>query len=232
MGGGRAAVRPPRLTLATTSAVFFDVDGTLVDTNYLHTWAWWRALAEAGVDVPMARVHRLIGMGGDDLLTELTGAPDERISRAHGRNFAEHRDLVRPLPGARDLLRRVHEAGCKVVVVTSAEKDELELLLGPLDSADVLDAIVHGESVQAAKPSPDLYEQALTRVGVAPDRVVALGDAVWDVEAARRSRISCIGVETGGVAACELIAAGARAVYPSCAELLDDDAKILLATIN
>lgn len=216
--------------MPVVAAAFFDVDGTLVDTNYLHTWAWWRALAEAGVAVPMARVHRLIGMGGDDLLTELTGRPDERISQAHDRFFAECGDLVRPLPGARDLLRRVHEAGSKVVVVTSAHEDELELLLGPLDAGDMLDVIVHGESVEAAKPSPDLYEQALARVGAAPDRVVALGDTGWDVEAARRSGIDCIGVETGGVATCELIAAGARAVYPSCAELLEDYEQSLLAT--
>jgi HAD superfamily hydrolase (TIGR01509 family) len=218
--------------LPIASAVFFDVDGTLVDTNYLHTWAWWRALAEAGIAEPMARVHRLIGKGGDDLLSELTGGPDEQISQAHGRYFAECRDFIRPLPGARGLLRHVHEAGSKVVLVTSAEEDELQLLLDPLDCSDVLDEVVHGESVEAAKPAPDLYKQALRRIGASPESVVALGDTGWDIEAARRSGIGCIAVETGGVAACELIAAGARATYGSCAELLENYEDSLLAAVG
>lgn len=214
------------------SAVFFDIDGTLVDTNYLHTWAWWRALAQAGIEVPMARVHRLIGKDGAELLSELAGGPDETISRAHSRIFAEERGFIRPLPGARELLRRVQGDGHAVVLVTSAEDAELTLLLEALDSSDVLDEIVHGESVDAAKPAPDLYQEALARTGTAASRVVALGDTGWDVEAARRAEIACVAVETGGVAACELFAAGAHAVYRSCAQLLAEYEDSLLAKLG
>ncbi len=213
------------------SAVLFDIDGTLVDTNYLHTWAWWQALAENGREVPMARLHRLIGKGAHDLLNEVADGPDERISRAHSRYFAQHGDRIRPLPGAQDLVRRVHAAGHLAVLVTSAEEGELELLLEPLDCADALDEIVHGESVDAAKPAPDLYHEALARTGVLPSRAVALGDTGWDVEAARRAGITCMAVETGGVAACELFAAGAHAVYRSCAQLLEEYEDSLLAKL-
>ena len=218
--------------MPAASAVFFDIDGTLVDTNYWHTWAWWQALADAGFPETMARIHRLIGKGGDDLLTELAGGPDERISGAHSRYFAECRELIRPLPGARDLLRHVHEAGSTVVLVTSAEEDQLPLLLDPLDCADVFDEIVHGGSVQAAKPAPDPYELALERVGARPGSVVAVGDTGWDVEAAIKSEIGCVAVETGGVAACELFAVGAHAVYRSCADLLAHYQDSLLASIG
>lgn len=92
-------------------AVFFDIDGTLVDTNYLHTVAWWQALSDFGIAATMAQVHRLIGRSGEDLLAELAGGPDERISRAHGTYFARQSRLIRPLPGATDLLRHVKERG-------------------------------------------------------------------------------------------------------------------------
>ena len=203
-------------------AVFFDVDGTLVDTNYLHTAAWWRALSDYGIAATMARVHRLIGRSGEDLLTELAGGPDERISRAHGEHFARQSQLIRPLPGAADLLRHVNEQGQAVVIVTSAKEDELRILLAPLACDDVIQDVVHGEAVESAKPAPDLFHAALERTGIEPANGVALGDTGWDVAAAGRAGLPCVGVETGGIARCELITAGAAAVYPSCAELLGD----------
>jgi HAD superfamily hydrolase (TIGR01509 family) len=202
--------------------VFFDVDGTLVDTNYLHTMAWWRALTAAGIEVTMARVHRLIGRSGDDLIRELTGETDQKINDAHTDLFAESRDLIRPIKGARALLEKVHAEGQVVVIVTSAHEAELQWLLKPLECEALLDEVVHGESVGAAKPAPDLYHRALEQVGLPPDRVVAIGDTGWDVKAAGRAGIDCVGVESGGVAACELKAAGATAVYGSCADLLAD----------
>ncbi len=215
--------------MAGEGPVFFDIDGTLVDTNYLHTWAWWQALADHGVSATMAQVHRLIGRSGDDLLTELASGPDDRISAAHQRYFRQYREFIRPLPGARALLAHVHRSGHRVVIVTSAEPDELELLLAPLGADAVIDEIVHGGDVEEAKPAPDPFQRALERTGAAASQVVAVGDTGWDVEAARRAGIACLAVETGGVAACELLAAGAKAVYRSCADLLDSYGDSILA---
>jgi HAD superfamily hydrolase (TIGR01509 family) len=211
-------------------AVYFDVDGTLVDTNYLHTAAWWHALSDFGISATMAQVHRLIGRSGEDLLAELAGGVDERISRAHGEHFARQSHLIRPLPGAWDLLRHVNERGQSVVIVTSAKKDELRILLAPLDCDDVIDDVVHGETVESSKPAPDLFQAALERTGIEPANGVALGDTGWDVEAAQRAGLPCVAVETGGVARCELMTAGAAAVYPSCADLLGDYESSPLAT--
>lgn len=202
------------------AAVFFDLDGTLLDTNYLHTWAWWRALDESGVPTPMARIHRLIGRDGDDLLTEITGSPDAQLSDAHSRVFGELADQIRPLPGAVDLVKAVHQRGLLVVIVTSAGKAELERLLDALGCDDEIDTVVHGEDVPSAKPAPDIFRHALEETGCEASRVVAVGDTVWDIEAARRSDVRCVAVETGGIARCELEAAGAAAVYGSCAEIV------------
>jgi HAD superfamily hydrolase (TIGR01509 family) len=204
----------------TRSAVFFDLDGTLLDTNYMHTWAWWRALDEAGVSASMAQLHRLIGRDGDDLVTELTGSPDETLSEAHARYFAELGDQIRPLPGARDLVKAVSQRGPQVVIVTSAGKTELGLLLDALGCGDEIDAVVHGEDVESAKPAPDLYRHALEITGTESGRSVVLGDTVWDIQAAMAAELPCVAVETGGIARCELEAAGAAAVYGSCAEIV------------
>jgi HAD superfamily hydrolase (TIGR01509 family) len=201
-------------------AVFFDLDGTLLDTNYLHTWAWWRALDEAGVSTPMARIHRLIGRDGDDLLTEIAGNANEQISEAHTRIFAELGDQIRPLPGALELVKSVRQRGPLVVIVTSAGKAELERLLDALGCDDEIDAVVHGEDVESAKPDPDIYRHALEETGSEASRVVAVGDTVWDIEAAGGAGVPCVAVETGGIARCELEAAGAAAVYWSCAEIV------------
>lgn len=209
-------------TRQTAPVAFFDLDGTLLDTNYLHTWAWSRALAEAGVTATMAQIHRLIGRDGDDLLTEITGSPDDQISEAHTRIFAELGDEIRPLPGAVDLLKVVHQRGMQVAIVTSAGKAELDLLLGALACDDEIDEVVHGEDVSSAKPAPDIYRHALETTGAEVGRALALGDTVWDIQAARGAGLACVAVGTGGIARCELEAAGAAATYGSCAEIVTD----------
>lgn len=201
-------------------AVLFDLDGTLLDTAYLHTYAWWRALDEAGELRPMSAVHPLIGMGSRELLCALLGRHDQGISDAHGRYFSELHPQVRVLPGAATLLRAVAAAGGQVAVVTSAKPRDLPALLGPLGCDDVIDELVHGEEADQAKPAPDLLELALARAGVDPGRTVSVGDAVWDVQAARRVGVRCVAVATGGVAPAVLREAGAAAVYDSCADLL------------
>ena len=135
--------------------MLFDLDGTLLDTNYLHTLAWWRALTEAGNAVPMSAIHHLIGMGSTEMVTELLGRSDDQISRAHRDHFAKMHDFIRPLPGATELVRAVGESGALVVVATSAEKDELDALLAPLGCDDAIDVLVPGEQGEA-KPAPDL----------------------------------------------------------------------------
>jgi HAD superfamily hydrolase (TIGR01509 family) len=208
------------LTSGTVGA-YFDLDGTLLDTTYLHTWARWRALGDAGISATMAEVHSLIGRSGDDLVATLAGAQDETLHHAHATYFAGMADLIRPLPGARELLEAVHARGFRLVIVTSAQEQELALLLAPLRCDDLIDEVVHGDAVGDAKPAPDIFELALDRSGTEPSSSVAIGDTVWDVFAARRAGMRCVAVETGGTAACALLAAGATAVYQSCGDLLE-----------
>ncbi len=201
--------------------VFFDLDGTLLDTTYLHTLAWWRALDDAGERRPMAAIHRLIGMGSSELLSTLLGHDDDQISQAHGKYFAELHPFIRPLPDAAKVVRRAASDKSKVVVVTSAKERDLTALLSQLGCDDVIDEVVHGEEAERAKPSPDLFCLALERVGVEPQHVLALGDAVWDVKAAAKAGIACVAVETGGIDRRLLEEAGAVAVYATCTQLLD-----------
>lgn len=208
--------------MAVRRAVFFDLDGTLVDTTFLHTLAWWHALVDAGERRPMAAVHPLIGMGGSELLHELVGRDDPGISEAHGRYFTEMHHLIRPLPGAFEVLQRTKEQGSAVVIVTSAKPRDLPALLGPLGADEAIDDVVHGEETPRAKPAPDLFLRALQRTGADPASTVSLGDAVWDIEAAGRAGLQCVGVSSGGTDPCRLRQCGAVAVYRDCTELLAD----------
>jgi HAD superfamily hydrolase (TIGR01509 family) len=209
------------MSTSDRKAVFFDLDGTLLDTNYLHVLAWWKALDEAGERRPMASIHRLIGMGGSEFQTTILGREDEDIATAHGRFLKELQPLITPLPGAQDLVRRVKAVGGLVVMVTSANHKEVPALLETLGVQDAIDAVVGGEDAERAKPHPDLFALALAQVDLTADAVVALGDTVWDVEAAGRAGVGCVGVTTGGIADPELRGAGALAVYRSCTQLLE-----------
>ncbi|HEY3844009.1 MAG TPA: HAD family hydrolase [Acidimicrobiales bacterium] len=202
------------------AAVFFDLDGTLLDTNYLHTFAWWKALDGAGERRPMAEIHRLIGMGGSELLTTLLGSDAPDISAAHGDYFAELHPFISALPGASELVNQVSSRGAMVVMVTSAKERDLPALLGALDGRDRIADVIGGEDADRAKPHPDLFSIALEKSGLAASSVLALGDAVWDVQAAARAGIGCVAVKTGGFCDSELRDAGALAVYQSCADLL------------
>ena len=207
-------------------AVLFDVDGTLMDTVYLHTVAWWEAFRQNGHTVTMSRIHRCIGMGGDHLLDELLGEDrDEDDSAAakaaHDALYAQYWSRLVPLPGARDLLRTCADRGWRVVLASSASGPEAEAMVRALDADEAITAVTTAEDVSASKPSPDLVHQALERAGVPADRAVFVGDAVWDVEAAGRAKVPCVGVLTGGWSREELTGAGARAVYETPADLLD-----------
>ncbi|CAN5505323.1 HAD family hydrolase [soil metagenome] len=209
---------------APTNAVLFDVDGTLVDSNYLHIHAWQRAFAEVDIPVAAWRIHRGIGMDGTELIRELSGdAPEDvrnELKDLHSRYYQETAALLKPLPGALDLIKRVEDLGLQVVLATSAPEDELALLRRVLDSDEVYSAVTSSEDVDTAKPEPDIVKIALERAGVGAERAVFVGDAVWDVEACVRAELDCIGVLSGGVSRGELQTAGAVAVFEDTADLL------------
>ena len=148
------------------SAVLFDVDGTLIDSNYLNTVAWWEAFAQAGHSVQMARIHRAIGMGSDQLLGELLPAgrdeaADDEIAAAHAALYSVYWCRLRPLPGAARLLRACHEHGLRVVLASSAGPRELEVLRAALDAEDAIDEVTSAGDVDESKPAPDLVQVAL-----------------------------------------------------------------------
>ena len=206
--------------------VLFDVDGTLVDTTYLHTVSWWEALRQADHRVPMARIHRSIGMGSDKLLDRLLGAErdrdaDGRLRDAHDALYGEYWERLAPLPGARELLRACAERGLRVVLATSAAEHEVTALRAALDADDVIDSVTSSADAQESKPAPDILVAALEQSGLAAERVVFVGDSVWDVAAAGKLDIPCIGLTCGGTGRAELAGAGAGAVYDDPAALLD-----------
>ncbi|MBV8789203.1 MAG: HAD family hydrolase [Mycobacterium sp.] len=211
--------------MSGAAAVLFDVDGTLVDSNYLHVYAWQRAFDAEDIAVPAWRIHRSIGMDGSRLVEALSGdAPSdvqERLSDAHSRFYSETVPLLAPLPGARALLRRVAELGLQVVLASSAPDDELETLLKVLDCDDVISKTTSSRDVDTAKPEPGIVQVALDRAGVDAEHAVFVGDAVWDAKAAQGAGLPCIGVLSGGIARAELQEAGASAVFADAQDLLD-----------
>jgi HAD superfamily hydrolase (TIGR01549 family) len=211
--------------MASTPAVLFDVDGTLVDTNYLHIHAWCRAFDEVGLAVESWRIHRCIGMDGSKLLKFLTGDADEdvqeRAKDLHLRYFRESAPLIRRLPGARELLVRIKEMGLQIVLATSASEDEFSLLRGVLDSDDLISATTSSKDVDVAKPEPGVIHVALERAGVGADAAVYVGDAVWDIVASKNAGVSSIGVLSGGVSREELGSAGAENVFDNARELCE-----------
>ena len=204
------------------SAVLFDVDGTLTDTNYLHVLAWWRAFCDAGEPVAAARIHRMIGAGSDVLLRELVGSSDrDDVKDGWRRHYDRLKPEVRAFPGATDLLQACASRGAAVVLATSSPSEDVDTLLDALDAArDAITATTSAGDVDQAKPEPDLFGVALSKVGVDPSAAVVVGDSVWDVEAARRAGLRCVGVLTGGVGRDELEAAGAAGLYDDVADLL------------
>lgn len=204
-------------------AVLFDIDGTLVDSNYLHVHTWYRAFQEVGLGVEAWRIHRSIGMDGTTLVSSLAGdADDDTRSRAkdlHSRYYKETAALLRPLPGAQELLQRVDKLGLQVVLATSAPDDELEILRKVLASDALVSAVTSSKDVDTAKPKPDIIEVALDRAGVDAANAVFVGDTVWDVEACERAGVPTIAVLSGGVSRGELESAGAQAVFENPADL-------------
>ncbi|MDN3479359.1 HAD family hydrolase [Curtobacterium sp. APC 4022] len=209
-----------------TTAVLFDIDGTLADSNYAHIDAWWRAFRAAGESVDAWRIHRAIGMDSSKLLESLLPDASEETrdtaKQFHTAFYSEHMPQLRLLPGARDLLEAVAGRGHAVALATSAPQNELDRLLELLDAEEWIAAVTSSEDVEQAKPDPGIIEVALQKAGVDADHAVMVGDAMWDVESAERVGVTCIGVMTGGIGGDELRGAGAAAVYDDAAALLED----------
>jgi HAD superfamily hydrolase (TIGR01509 family) len=219
------------VTATLRPGVLFDVDGTLVDTNYLHALAWSRAFRDAGEWVPMNAIHRSIGMGGDRLVPELLGRDSPEAVAARPRRYAELIGDARAFPGAADLLGRVHRSGLVVVLATSAPADELSVLLRVLDAGDAIDAQTTADDVEDSKPAPDVFATAMRAASIDPARALAVGDSVWDIRAARAAGIGCVALESGGFSQHELSEAGALQVYKDAKELFDQFLTSPLAAI-
>ncbi|MEB3069990.1 HAD family hydrolase [[Mycobacterium] vasticus] len=211
--------------MSAQSAVLFDVDGTLVDSNYLHVHAWQRAFAELHVDVESWRIHRAIGMDGSVLVRRLSGdAPDgirRRLKDLHSQYYLQSSALLSPLPGARRLLEAIAALRLPAVLATSAPEDELAVLRKVLSCDDLVAAVTSSADVDVAKPNPDIIGIALDRVGASAEHAVFVGDAVWDVRACVRAGLPSIGVLSGGISRSELETAGATAVFENVDDLLD-----------
>jgi HAD superfamily hydrolase (TIGR01509 family) len=205
-------------------AAILDVDGTLVDTNYQHALAWYRAFRQHGVTLPLWEIHRHVGMGGDQLVAAMVG---EGFEAEHGDDVrAAEKALylsliaeVQPLRGARELLEALRAGGHAVVLASSAKPDELQHYLSLLDAHEVADGWTDSGDVERTKPEPDLVSAAVEKAGGGP--AVMIGDSTWDCQAAKRAGLETIGVLTGGFSEDELRDAGATVVFRSLPELCD-----------
>jgi HAD superfamily hydrolase (TIGR01549 family) len=204
------------------SAVILDIDGTLVDTNYHHALAWYRAFRQNGVTVPVWRIHRAIGMGGDQLVSALAGedVEDEKgdaIRETEKPLYMAMIEEVEPFEGARGLLEDLHDNDTTTILASSAKQDEVDHYLDLLDARDLVAGWTSSADVEETKPEPDLVEAALEKAGTR--EAVMVGDSVWDIFASNHAKIPTVAVLSGGYSRDELSEAGARRVFDSIADL-------------
>ncbi len=204
------------------AAAILDVDGTLVDSNYHHAIAWYRALREHDITVPVWRLHRLIGVGGDQFVERAAGKDVEErsgdaIRESESRLYGELIDEVVPFDGARELLVELGERGHKPVLASSAKAEDTEHYVELLDASDLLEAYTTSDDVEQTKPAPDLVAVAMLKARELS--AVMIGDSTWDVEAAARAGVKTIAVLTGGYSEAELRNAGAVDVFQSLVDL-------------
>ena len=227
---GPGLIRPARGHARTMSAsqrvAVLDVDGTLVDTNYQHALAWYRAFRSLGETFPIWRIHRLIGMGGDQLVAALGGDDvEKRIGGEARERWVAEVDPLLPetalLPGARELVVALKERGHRVVLASSGKPHHVDRALDLLDVRDLADAWTTSEDVEATKPAPDLLQVALEKIGEPADAPsVVIGDSVYDVEAAKNAGMPAVVVRAGGFGDDELRDAGAVGIYDTPADLV------------
>jgi HAD superfamily hydrolase (TIGR01549 family) len=204
------------------SAVILDIDGTLVDTNYHHALAWYRAFRQNGVTVPVWRIHRAIGMGGDQLVSALAGedVEDEKgdaIRETEKPLYMAMIEEVEPFEGARGLLEDLHDNDVTTILASSAKQDEVDHYLDLLDARELVAGWTSSADVEETKPEPDLVKTALDKAGTR--EAVMVGDSVWDIFASNHAEIPTVAVLSGGYSRDELSEAGARRVFDSIADL-------------
>ena len=208
-------------------AVLFDIDGTLVDSTYHHALAWQRAFHDLDVSVPLFRIHRSVGMGGDKLVGQVAGDPAEqrlgdRLRDRWRTNYQELRSEVLPLPGAADLVHRVARTGYRVALASSGEPEFAVAAVELLGIGDDVSVLTTSQDVEGSKPDPDLVGETLARLdGVT--HAVFVGDTPYDVTAAQRAGLGCVGLRSGGYSEAELTGAGAVLVVDLPEDLVDLD---------
>ena len=201
-----------------------DIDGTLVDSNYHHAIAWYRALRQYGTVQTLYEIHRHIGMGGDQMVASLAG---EAFDEEHGDDVRQAEKAlymqliteIEPLEGARELIERLKERGHAVVLASSAKEDEVDHYLDLLDARELADGWTTSADVESTKPEPDLVAAAVEKAGGGD--AVMVGDSIWDCESAKRAGLPTLAVLTGGFSREELEAAGAADVFKTIPEILD-----------
>jgi HAD superfamily hydrolase (TIGR01549 family) len=204
------------------TAAIFDIDGTLVDTNYQHALSWYRAFRAKQYIVPVWRIHRAIGMGSDRIVAELLGEQVEtehgdQLREAEGSQYEQLIGEVEPMKGAHDLLAELNKKGHPIILASSAEEIDVEHYLELLDASDLVDAYTTSADVRASKPEPDIVHAAIEKAG--GGAAVMIGDSTWDCKAATRAEIPSIAVLTGGFSEQELTEAGASVVFDSVEHL-------------
>ena len=200
----------------------FDIDGTLVDTNYQHALAWYRAFRQHGVVMPIWQIHRAIGIGSDRVVEMLAGEQIEQelgetLRAAEGPLYQEMIDEVEPMKGAHELLHDLKRAGHAVILASSAEEKEAERYIKLLDATEFVDGYTTSADVKQSKPEPDIVHAAIEKAG--GGAAVMIGDSTWDCKAATRADLPSIGVLTGGFSEQELTEAGATIVFDSVEHL-------------
>jgi HAD superfamily hydrolase (TIGR01549 family) len=209
-----------------TPAILFDLDGTLMDSNYEHIAAWREVFRTIGLDIPSARIHRFVGMSGQLMVRALFTELDRKISlrriehleKVHKRNFEKKLPSIRMLPGARELLKDLSRRSVKWAIATGGDRETVERMIKPLHISAKA-PVITGDHVEKAKPDPDVFLMAAQRLGVELTDCIVVGDSVWDILGARRAKAIGVGLLCGGYSAAELEQAGAYRVYRDPADL-------------
>ena len=201
-----------------------DIDGTLVDTNYHHALAWYRAFRDRDITLPIWQLHRHIGMGGDQMVAAVAGdavesACGDTVREAETEHYFSTIDEVRPMEGSRELIEELRRRGHSVVFASSAKAKEVDVYLDLLEARELAQSSTTSADVEATKPAPDLVHAALEKAGGRPEEAVLVGDTPWDIEAAAQAGVPTLAVLTGGFSEAELTEAGAAGVFESVADL-------------